>query len=250
MMNKFSRHRILFVGLLSPVAAVVFGKLVYQTLTWRSADPENDWFFRLLCSGLAMTLPFLFTLFLAVKDRQRGALSRSASVGLALAILSLGLAARPMRSGIRRSAQSRNEAMRDIAAPSFDTVDIFGNPQRLVDQKNKVVLVSIWASWCEPCRAEMPKLDELYRGRKDQGLVVFGISNEDVALQRRFVQIVPVTYPLLTLSGEVPAFYRDIVRYPAIFLIDRQGRLQPAPGPDQPFEKLQAAVDLLLNRRS
>lgn len=246
MMNNFSRHSILVAGLLSPVAAVVFGKLVYETLTWRSTDPENDWFFRLFWSGLAMILPFLFTFFLAVKDRRRGPLSLSAKVGLALALLSAFLAARPIRSGITRSAQSRNEAKRDVTAPLFDTVDIFGNPQRLGDQKNKVVLVSIWASWCEPCRAEMPKLDELYRARKDQGLMVFGISNEDVALQRRFVQTVPVAYPLLTLSGEVPPLYRDIVRYPAIFLIDRQGRLQPAPGPEQPFEKLQAAVDALL----
>jgi hypothetical protein len=76
------------------------------------------------------------------------------------------------------------------------------------------------------------------------------LSDEGVDQQRKFVEQVPVTYPLLTLTGEVPSLYRDIARYPAIFLIDRQGRLQPAPGPDQPFEKVEAAVGALLNSGS
>jgi thiol-disulfide isomerase/thioredoxin len=117
----------------------------------------------------------------------------------------------------------------------------------LADQKGKVVLVNIGATWCAPCRAEMPRLDRLYQERKDQGLIVFGFSDEDVNVQRKYVEQVPVRYPLLTPSGEVPKLYRDIARYPAIFLIDRRGRLQPAPGPDQPFEKLEAAVVALLN---
>jgi thiol-disulfide isomerase/thioredoxin len=136
--------------------------------------------------------------------------------------------------------------MRDVPAPTFETVDLNGNLQRLADHKGQVVVVNIWATWCVPCRSEMPKLDALYQEYKDQGLVVFGISSEDVDLQRRFLQFVPVTYPLLTVRGQVPNLYRDIARYPAIFLIDRQGRLQPAPGPDQPFEEVQAAVVHLL----
>jgi thiol-disulfide isomerase/thioredoxin len=113
--------------------------------------------------------------------------------------------------------------------------------------EGEVVLVNIWATWCGPCREEMPKLDRLYRERKDHGFIVFGLSDEDVDLQRKYLEQVLVSYPLLTVSGEVPNFYRDIARYPAIFLIDRRGRLEPAPGPDQPFEKVGAAVDVLLN---
>jgi peroxiredoxin len=170
----------------------------------------------------------------------------SGKVGLAIAILSLGLTWKPVSDGILRSKQSRNLAMHDVAAPPFAPVDILGTTQRLIDHKGEVVLVSIWATWCGPCREEMPKLDRLYRERKGLGFVVFGISDEDADLQRRFVQKVPVSYPLLTLNGDVPTLYRDIARYPAMFLIDRQGRLQPAPGPDQPFEKVEAAVDVLL----
>jgi thiol-disulfide isomerase/thioredoxin len=168
-------------------------------------------------------------------------------VGLALAVLSLGLAWKPVSDGITRSKQARNLALRNVPAPPFDTLDLLGNAQRLGDQKGKVVLVNIWATWCGPCRAEMPKLDRLYQERKDQGLIVFGLSDEDVPVQRKYLQQVPVRYPLLTLSGQVPSFYTDIARYPAIFLIDRRGRLQPAPSPDQPFEKVEAAVDALLS---
>jgi len=63
------------------------------------------------------------------------------------------------------------------------------------------------------------------------------------------MQQVPISYPLLTLKGAVPNLYRDIARYPAIFLVDRRGQLQPAPAPDQSFEKLREAVDALLNNR-
>jgi peroxiredoxin len=197
-----------------------------------------------------MTVPFVITVALAIKDGRAQAFSLSGKIGLTIAILSLGLAWKPVSDGILRSRQSRNLAMRDVAAPPFDTPDLFGKTQRLADQRGKVVLVNIWATWCGPCREEMPKLDRLYRERQDRGFIVFGLSDESVNLQRKFVEQVPVSYPLLTVSGAVPSLYRDIARYPAIFLIDRQGRLQPAPGPDQPFEKVEGAVDALLNNGS
>lgn len=247
---RLSKYVVLICGILSPPAAVFLYALVYGTLTSRSADLEKDWLFRLSVSTLAMTVPFLVTLALAIRDGRRHALSLSGKAGLALAILSLGLAWKPVSDGITRSKQSRNLALRNVAAPPFDTLDLVGKTQRLSDQKGKVVLVNIWATWCGPCREEMPKLDRLYREREDKGLMVFGLSDEDVDLQRKYVKQVPVSYPLLTLRGDVPRLYRDIARYPAIFLIDRQGRLQPAPGPDQPFGKVEAAVDALLNRGS
>jgi thiol-disulfide isomerase/thioredoxin len=238
---------VLICGILSPPAALFLYALVYATLTSRSADLEKDWVFRLSAATLAMTVPFLVTLGFAVRDRGRHELFLSGKVGLALAVLSLGLAWKPVSDSITRSKQARNLALRNVAAPPFDTLDLLGNTQRLGDQRGKVVLVNIWATWCGPCRAEMPKLDSLYQERKDQGLIVFGLSDEDAPVQRKYLQQVPVSYPLLTLSGQVPRFYTDIARYPAIFLIDRRGRLQPAPGPDQPFEKVEAAVDALLS---
>lgn len=246
---KPSKHRVLLSGILSPVLAVVFYAVVYGTLTRFSDDLEKDWLFRLSASTLAMTIPFLFTVGLAIRERRSRALSLSGKIGLVLAALSLGIAWKPISDGILRSQQTRNMAMHDVSAPSFDTQDTLGNRVRLTDQEGKVVLINIWATWCAPCRIEMPKLDQLYRERKDKGLVVFGLSDESVSVQQKYLQKVPVSYPLLTQNGNVPNLYRDIARYPAIFLVDRSGRLQPAPGPDEPFEKLQAAVDALLKGR-
>jgi thiol-disulfide isomerase/thioredoxin len=218
-----SKHRVLLLGILSPVLAVMLYAFVYGILTRFSHDLEKDWLFRLSASTLAMTIPFLCTVALANADRRSRTLSQS--------------------------KQARNVAMHDVSAPLFDTVDILGNTERLADQAGKVVLINVWATWCGPCRNEMPKLDQLYLKRKNEGLIVFGLSDEDVSVQRKYLQKVPVSYPLLTQKGKVPNLYRDIARYPAIFLIDRSGRLQPAPAPDQPFEKLQVAVDTLLNKR-
>ncbi|HYL61643.1 MAG TPA: redoxin domain-containing protein [Candidatus Methylomirabilis sp.] len=241
---------VLISGLLSPLAVFFLYVLVYTMLTRSSPDLDKDWLFRLSLSTIAMTVPFLVTLALAINDRRRRTLSRSAKVGLAIAILSLGLAWKPVSDGITRSKQSQNMAMRDVAAPLFETMDILGEMQRLGNHKGEVVLVNIWATWCEPCRNEMPKLDRLYQERRGKGLMVFGLSDESVDVQRRYWEQVPVSYPLLTLRGKVPDLYRDIARYPAVFLVDRQGRLQPAPGPEQPFEKLEGAVDALLNSGS
>jgi len=249
-MAKLTKYRVLIVGVSSPLAALFLYVLVYSVLKRLSSDLEKDWLFRLSLSAVAMTLPFLVTLVLAMKDRRRGALLLSGKIGLAIAILSLGLAWVPVSDGITRWKQSRNMAMRGVDAPPFETLDLYGETQRLQDQKGKVVLVNIWATWCAPCRDEMPKLEKLYQERSEQGLVVFGLSDEDLDLQRKYVQEVHVSYPLLTVRGQLPKLYRDVARYPAIFLIDRQGKLQPAPGPDQPFDKLETAVIALLNRGS
>jgi len=136
--------------------------------------------------------------------------------------------------------------LRLCAFALFDTVDINGNSHHLKDHQGKVVLVNVWATWCTPCRREMPDLERLYQAREDDGFMIFGLSTEDVATQQTFAEEVLVSYPLLTIEGDVPDIYSQTARYPSNFLIDKNGRLRPAPSVDQPFENLEAAVDALL----
>lgn len=197
-----------------------------------------------------MTVPFLITLKLALNKYKQKALLVSGKIGLALAVLSLGPMAKPITDGIVRSRQEGNQALRDVSAPLFTTVDITGKSHALADYRGQVVLMNIWATWCEPCRSEMPKLEQLYQSRKGNGLVVFGLSAEGADTQKKFLQQVPVSYPLLIVSPGLPSLYRDIAKYPALFLIDRQGRLQPAPETGQSFEKISEVVDVLLKDSS
>jgi peroxiredoxin len=246
-MATLSSYRVLISGILSPPAAVFLGLKVYRTLTLASADPDKDFVFRLSLTALAMAVPFIVTLALAIGERRRHALTTSGRIGLALALVSLALTWFPIRGAIDRARQTRNLALHGVTAPPFDTVDVFGKQHRLEDHAGQVVLVNVWATWCGPCKKEMPKLDRLYQERKGDGFMVFGLSDEEVEVQRKFIQENgSVSYPLLTIAGKVPEMYRNTARYPATFLIDRQGRLQPAPGTDEPFEKLEAAVAALL----
>ena len=184
-----------------------------------------------------MAMPFGLTLLLAIGDRRRRAFTKSGMIGLALAVMSLALAWLPVKGLYERVRQANNLALSGVEAPMFDTVDINGIQHRLSDHKGKVVLVNIWATWCSPCRREMPDLERLYQERKDDGFMIFGISAEDVATQQKFADEITVSYPLLTIEGEVPEIYSQSARYPANFLIDRNGRLQPAPSADRAIRK-------------
>jgi len=245
-MPKLSKYRTLVAGIVSPILAALLGAGVYIGLTRASVDRDADFVFRLTMTAAAMVVPFVVTAWLAMSDRRRSALSTSGKVGLVLAFFSLALAWLPIRGMIARARQAENLALTGVSAPSFDTADIYGNRHRLSDHEGKVVLVNIWATWCTPCRREMPDLDRLYQSRKDEGFMVFGVSTEDVPTQMKFAEEIVVSYPLLTTEGDVPDIYTETARYPANFLIDRSGNLQPAPSVDQPFENLEAAVDALL----
>jgi len=241
-----TNRKLLIFGILSPFAALLCYIVVYNILTGLSSNLEKDWVFRLTASALAMTIPFFVMLMLAMRTAKRQPLSLAAKIGVTVAALSLALTLLPLRDGFARAKQTRNRQLHDVAAPDFATTDLRGNPERLSGYKGKVVLINIWATWCEPCRNEMPKLDQLYRDKESQGFVVLGMSDESAATQQKFLTEVPVTYPLLLVNEQIPKLYREIAQYPALFLIDREGRLQPAPAPRQPFDQTVSAVNALL----
>ena len=225
-MVKLSRHRVLIAGVLSPMAAVALSICIgYYAEHWSRHFPAS--LSAILPAMIICTaMPFLTTLFLAAKAYHRRTLCLSGKIGLAIAALSLIV---PVWAGYTQFIfwrRSQSTKLHDVPAPIFSTLDLNGMNHSLSDEKGKVVLVNVWGTWCGSGRAEMPELDRLYREHKDEGLVVFGLSDEDVATQEKCLEKIPVSYPLLTYKGQIPAFYRQIAAYPTTFLIDRQGKLQ------------------------
>lgn len=107
----------------------------------------------------------------------------------------------------------------------FTLSDLQGKPWTLKQLKGKVVIVNFWATWCPPCRKEMPDLDALNRKFRDQGLVILAISDEEDAKVRPFIAEKKFGYPvLLDPGGKVnKAFAIDGI--PKSFVFDREGKL-------------------------
>jgi len=111
-------------------------------------------------------------------------------------------------------------------APDF-TLDLLGGGQvKLSDLRGKPVMVNLWASWCPPCRAEMPAIEKVYRDYKDLGLVVLGVNttNQDSeADAAAFVHEYGLTFPIpLDRDGSVSVRYA-LRGLPTTFFIDRKG---------------------------
>ncbi|HTS09236.1 MAG TPA: TlpA disulfide reductase family protein [Candidatus Eisenbacteria bacterium] len=107
----------------------------------------------------------------------------------------------------------------------FTLVDLTGKSWHLRDLKGKVVLVNFWATWCPPCRKEMPDLQALYDKYKDQGFLVLSISDEKTAKVAPFIVERKITYPVLLDPGRKVNDAFVIEGIPKSFVYDRGGRL-------------------------
>ena len=112
-------------------------------------------------------------------------------------------------------------------APAFTLIDLHGNRQALLDYRGKVVLLNFWATWCAPCLVEMPSMENLYQGLKQEGFEILAVSSDPQgrAVTQPFVESKGLTFSVLHDSD-----YRVSGRYgvrtlPMSFLIDRNGAL-------------------------
>ena len=112
------------------------------------------------------------------------------------------------------------------AAPGFELVDLDGRLHRLADYRGKVVILNFWATWCPPCREEMPAMERAQQALEGEDIVILAINvGEDEDTIFTFTADYPVTFPLLMdRDAEVIDEYQ-VVGLPTTFVIDPAGRI-------------------------
>jgi cytochrome c biogenesis protein CcmG/thiol:disulfide interchange protein DsbE len=112
------------------------------------------------------------------------------------------------------------------AAADFQLTDLNGKPLSLSSLKGKVVLLDFWATWCPPCRMELPHFKELYAAYKGKGLEMVGLSvGEQADTVKSFAKENNLTYAIALSAPKIEQAYGGIRGIPTTFLIDKQGRI-------------------------
>jgi peroxiredoxin len=107
----------------------------------------------------------------------------------------------------------------------FTLTDLEGKPWSLKSLQGKVVLVNFWATWCPPCRKEMPDLESLYKQFQKQGLVILAISDEDASKVKPFIAGQGISYTVLLDPGRKVNTLFHVMGIPKTFIYDRSGKL-------------------------
>jgi len=124
-------------------------------------------------------------------------------------------------TSVRTSANAQH-----LPAPVFTLPQLDGRNLRLSSYRGKVVLLDFWATWCDPCREEIPHFVDLQQRYDDRGLQIIGVSMDDSPDPvRPFYQKLHMNYPVVMGTAQTGAMYGGVLGLPIAFLITRDGRI-------------------------
>jgi cytochrome c biogenesis protein CcmG/thiol:disulfide interchange protein DsbE len=144
-----------------------------------------------------------------------------AVTALSLLMLVEGCSTSSVRAASVKPDKDRHEA------PEFSLKDADGKVVHLADYKGKVVLLDFWATWCGPCKIEIPWFMEMQRANKDKGFEVLGVAMDDEGWEtvKPFLADLGVNYRVVMGTDRVAEAYGGVDALPTTFLIDRTGKI-------------------------
>ena len=178
--------------------------------------------------------------------RAFGAVTLVLAAGLigACAETDSGSDARQTNSGATSNAPQGNQ----MRAPNFRLATMDGGEVELNELRGKVVLVDFWATWCGPCRMEIPHLTELYDRYQDKGFELVGISldQQGPAVVKPFIEEFKINYPIVMGDEDIANQYGGVRSIPTAFLIDREGNVVKKYVGYKPLETFVADIEPLI----
>ena len=123
------------------------------------------------------------------------------------------------------TTEAQDEPLKGKPAPAFTLVNLAGKKVSLSDYKGRPVIVNFWATWCAPCKLEMPWFEEFRSKYSRQGFEVLGIAEDEAPKDEieKTAKKVNVTYPILLTDGKVAPAYGGVDSLPMSFYVDRKG---------------------------
>lgn len=167
-------------------------------------------------------------------------------IGRRVAIGALMLAL-PMGMAQTGPAQAATKAVVGEQAPAFELTLIDGSKVSLADLKGQVVLLNFWATWCVPCRKELPTLDSYYALNQKHGLKVFAITTEGSVPVAQLKKLFAAMH--IPSARRVKGPYAPLAAIPTNFIIDRAGKLRYAKAAALDLDDLNALLIPLLNEQ-
>jgi peroxiredoxin len=151
----------------------------------------------------------------------------------------------PVRHGSKLRSELQEQALANSIgkeAPDFTLTSVGGKEVKLRDFHGKVVLLDFWATWCTPCRSEMPTIELLHRQFKDKGLVVLGVDDEDASTQNDFLEKSGFSFVSLVEARKQVSNQFHVGGIPTTVLIDQRGTIRTFDLGETSFESFRESL--------